>query len=456
MPTVDITYDPSKPLSSPIILAFPSNGLRLRFDGPDQRLRLIEVLDFSKSHLTYEGKDIVKIPETTAVLGADPGIQGPSFRHIYDRLIGLAFPGEYVPPSDVSKNGSGTYILSYPGIAFLFPLQHSAWSPTSNFNTLLSSPAAGPASSMAIFSGKSWQEAAQDLYTKPYSTSRSLALQGRGKEQQPDTIELARICGKGRVDLIRRASPDFRIILGETTPQDLVAEMGPPDQIKRGRSDVNLDIYKRSPQDQLPDTTYDEPTSSQQTSAHTTADESNDEDQKGSSAVDPADDEPVECFYNYFCQGIDAFISPATGSSSSDELVVTKLLLHGNVPGSFQFKKYRRSRWVIELENTTTDSVMNSETPFEDLANSLEGVWHDRSQGESPYRRWFPVNRSRGWNSPGSSCELAGGWEEQADERRMGSVMEGAPGDGNAKMYGYPGTVFEVLRNDTVASVMVY
>lgn len=453
--TVDVTYDPIEPLSLPVILDFPSNGLRLRFDGPDQRLRLIEVLDFSKSHLTYEGKDIVKIPDRIATTGASLNVQGPSFRHVYDRLIGLAFPGEYVPPAAGSKDGVGTYILSYPGIAFSFPLQHSAWSPLSNFNTVLSSSAAGPASSMVIFNGKSWQEAAQDLYTRPCANPRSLALQGRGREQQPDEVELARICGNGRIDLVRRASSDFHIVLGKTSPQDLVAELGPPDQIKRGRSDVNLDIYKGLPQNQ-PDPIYDVSTSSEQSSAQTTADESEYENQKSRSKLAGNDEEPTECFYNYFRHGLDALVSATTESSSSEQLVVTKLVLHGNIPGSFQFNRYRRSRWIIEHDNNTTDLAMNSEIPFKDLANSLERVWYDPSRGDSPYRRWFPVNRNRGWNSPGSSCELAGGWEEQADERRMEVVTEGAPGDGNAKMFGYPGAVFEVLRNDTVASVMVY
>ena len=414
------------------------------------------MLDFSSTRLTYEGKDVVKIPETIATTGGGNHVQGPSFRHVYDRLIGLAFPGEYVPPVGVSTSETGTYVLSYPGIAFSFPLQHSAWSPLSSFNTLLSSSAAGPAQSMVVFSGTSWQEASHTLYTKPCVHPRSLALQGRQREQQPDEIELARICGNGKVALVRRASPDFCIVLGETTPQDLVAELGPPDQIKKGRSDVTLDIYKGLPQDQELDPTYHVPSGSERSSAQTTADESESEGQTGRPNLAGNDEEHTQCFYNYFRHGLDALVSASKDPSSSEQLVVTKLVLHGNVPGSFQFRRYRRSRWIIEPENATAEISLNSEVPFKDLANALEMIWHDPSQGGSPYRRWFPVNRNRGWNSPGSSCELAGGWEEQADEKRMGSVTEGAPGDGNAKMFGYPGTVFEVLRNDTVASLMIY
>ena len=454
LPTVEITYDTSEPLSAPVILDFPSNGLRLRFDGPDQRLRLIEVLDFSKTRLTYEGKDVVKIPDV-AEKGGGQNVQGPSFRYVYDRLIGLAFPGEYVPPSEESKDGMGTYVLSYPGVAFSFPLQHSAWSPQSNFNTMLSSTAASPATAMAIFSGASWQEASQNLYSRPCGNPRSFALHGRGREHQPDEVECGMIRGNGVVDLTRRSSPAFRIVLGETTPQDLVTELGPPDQIKRGKSDVNLNIHRGIFQEHQSAPNYDAPTSSEASSAHTTADDSDIEDHQKSKVQGTAD-EPVECFYNYFRHGLDVFVSSSTKPSTPNRLVAMKILLHGNIPGSFQFKRYRRCRWVIEPENADLNLALDSETPFRDLANVLESVWHDGSQEKSPYRQWQPVNRNRGWNSPGSSCELAGGWEEQVDKKTMGSVTEGAPGDGNAKMFGYPGTVFEVLRNDTVGSVMIY
>ena len=474
---MNVSYEPSQPLSAPVILHLPANGLRLRFDGPDQRLRLIEVVDFSKTHLTHEGKDIVKIPEGTADAGPEQHIQGPLYRNVYGRLFGLSFPGEYIPPSVDSNTGMGTYILSYPGIAFSFPFQHSAWSPQADLITLLSSSAARPASSIAIFIGASWPEASQDLYTRPCPHPRSLALLGRGRDQQPGEIELAKIRGRGRVDFIRRTSPDFQIILGETTPQDLLAELGPPDQIKYGKSEINFDIHKTMPEDGNIDqryygsspAAYDVVVDSEHSSAHTTADESDHADHERPKALGNANG-PIECFYNYFGHGLDVYVSAPTSPSPDwpasnikghqtargdlSKLVATKILLHGNVPGSFQFNRYRRSRWVVELEGSEPNAVMDSETAFRDLAKSLEQVWWDSAKGESPYRRCMPF--TRGWDSPGSSCELIGGWEEQMGGRGLGSSRDGAPGDGKAVLFAYPGTVFEVLKNDTVACVIIY
>ena len=69
---------------------------------------------------------------------------------------------------------------------------------------------------------------------------------------------------------------------------------------------------------------------------------------------------------------------------------------------------------------------------------------------------------NRGWgDSPGSSCELLGGWEESTDgvrdaagNRNPGSG--GGPGFGNTELFGFPGLVFEVLKNDAVSCLTVF
>ena len=231
-PTIDISYSPSKPLAAPVILNLPRNGNRLRFDGPDQRLRLIEVLDFTKTQLTYKNTDLVKLSETTGSETTPSISSGPLFRHVYNRVMGPAFPGEYIPPAPNSCLTEGLYILSYPGIAFTFPFQDSKWDPVKDFVSLLSSSAAAPGKAMAIFAGESWQDACHDLMNPPCSNPRSLALSSRGKEFRPREVDLVRIRGNGWVDMERGANtPTFRINLGRTTPQDLVAELGPPDAI---------------------------------------------------------------------------------------------------------------------------------------------------------------------------------------------------------------------------------
>lgn len=165
------------------------------------------MLDFSKAKLVYKDVEVYKPTEGQG--GLAPGLSGPKFRHIYDKLLGPTYGGEYIPPKSEDANAKGTYNLSYPGIAFNFPVQHSTFSPKKDFISLLSSSATGPATSMALFNGESWQKARGTLFTAPPPNPRALALAGKSKEGGPDEIELVRIQGEGRIELVRRSSPSF-------------------------------------------------------------------------------------------------------------------------------------------------------------------------------------------------------------------------------------------------------
>ena len=484
-PSIDISYSPTKPLIAPVILNLPENGIRLRFDGPDQRLRLIEVLDFTKMQLIYKNTDLVKLPETNSPETTPSSSSGPVFRHVYNRIMGPAFPGEYIPPASSSTLTEGLYILSYPGIAFTFPFQDSKWDPAKDFVSLLSSNAAAPAKAMAIFAGESWQDACHDLMTAPCSNPRSLALSSRGKEFRPREVDLIRIRGNGLVDLERGPNnPTFRINLGKTTPQDLVTELGPPDAIYH-KSDRKIAVYKIQHRDRKPTKTspvashgnHEDMNDTDQSSAPSASEDEEDEEQSDPMGNTKADSS-TECFYNYFYHGFDVFISQPTLPDHSicsteyddgdeveirdpKQLVATKILLHANVPGSYPFNRYRRSRWVIDVQASEVDDDLNSETPFTILSKCLRQIWRPHSADENSdnlLQKHIVLNRELA-ESPGSSCELLGGWEESTDTQREGSrdrVAKDGPGYGNTKLFGFPGLLFEVLRNDAVSCLTVY
>lgn len=138
-PQIDFHYDRNNPLTIPVAVTLPKNGFRLRFDGAEQRLRIIEIMDFKKIRLAYKGSELVKNSSTDA--------GGPAFKRIY-QIFGASYPGEYVPPSKGSA--MGTYVLSWAGTAFSFPLQHSAWAPNKDHVSMLGSSAAAPATVMAL------------------------------------------------------------------------------------------------------------------------------------------------------------------------------------------------------------------------------------------------------------------------------------------------------------------
>lgn len=472
-------YSNTAPIFGPTIISLPHNGIRLCFDGPDQRLRLIEVLDFTRVPIIYEGGELIKAPENREIytVGISSHPTGPPFKQIYHKQFGPTVAGEYFPPADTSPSSYGTYVLSYPGVAFSFPLQHSSWSLQTDFVSLLSSAATLNAKALCIFEASSWKNAREGLFTRACKHPRSLTLGGRGREKMPDEIELVRVCGNGIIDMIRRSSASFKLLLGETTPQDLVAELGPPDAIHR-KSDRRLGIHKIRTQSH----------SAQQPKLRASLEHlgilSDSDRISSSSAIDDSDGEESaivktntsnssEYFYNYFRHGFDILVSyplsrshPLSPSFHVNEesstlatchLVATKILLHANLPGSFPFNRYRRSRWVVDPRQIGEHRApITSETSYKLLSASLREVWkssYANAEEERSLQQPFGFNRSMG-DSPGSSCELLGGREDGANV-----VKKIAADSGKSfvtELHGFPGLLFEVWNGDSVCCLTVY
>ncbi|KAI5467413.1 hypothetical protein BGZ63DRAFT_371162 [Mariannaea sp. PMI_226] len=477
-PKLELLYSPDHPVTEPVGIELPANGVRLRFDGPEQRLRLIEVTDFTKNHITFKDRDLVKPANSTSAPASPvPGdsTKGPTFRHIYHRLLGPTYAGEFIPP--VAGQENGIYVLSYPGVAFNFSLPPSEYSPDKDVVSIFSSAPSQIATSMAIFSGDSWAEARPTLWTEVLPSIKSTTVLPRGKDVYPDEISLIRMHGGGHIQLFRKwTSNSFWINLGETTPQELIMELGPPNAVYR-KNDQKMVIHKM----RTASNTRSRPNASElgrsddlhdtdQSSMNTASDASDDEeaidDQIGANTTG-------ECFYNYFYLGFDVLISnrvppsqpppgPKSGepvpengikSHSPDRFVATKLVLHGNIPGSYEFNRHRRCRWEIAYLDRAGDSSnpADSETKFSQIEDRMNETWSSLfpSNDSQPRQRGMVLNR--GWgDSPGSSCEFLGGWEESGARRAE------ANGDSTTTLYGFPGMVFEVLKNGFVNTVTVF
>lgn len=436
---IDLAYSSDEPIQEPIILDLSSNGIRLRFDGPDQRLRLIEIVDFAKTTFSYKGTDLVKRSHNQNGM-LDGTISGPSFRHVYARLFGPSYAGEYIAPSDGKSDG--TYILSYPGLAARFYLKHRAWSEKADFVSLLSSTAASPATSIAIFQGTSWPEARSSLYTAKPHLPRSMSLNGKLAGIVADEIEEVIVRRYGRLELIRRTQPSFEIVLGATTPQDLISELGPPDAVYR-KMGAGMSIHASTASKAQRDGR------SSVTKPQSDPDELDNGEQN--TKVNDESETLSEVFYNYFHHGFDIMIS---SSSRATDLVVTKVFLHGNVPGSYSFNRHRRCRWRLERSTRGQHAEVTSETCFSEAQWNLEDVHNNNhateEEGKESLQRGMVLNR--GWDeSPESSIELLGGFEEGPKESKAGDSVTD-----NTELYGFPGMLFEVMRNDTIVCLTIY
>jgi hypothetical protein len=334
---------------------------------------------------------------------------------------------------------------------------------------------------MAIFRGDSWPDARERLYLQTLDPRESFTTLMKSKEPVADEVRLVRIHGEGRLELVRPDGvPPFWVKLGMTSPQEFVSTLGPPDAIYR-KNDQRMSIHKARPASRnhsRPDPSemrlQDDSTDTDQSSAHTATDDSGDEDDDSEVAGSVSG----ECFYNYFYHGFDVLISTPTTPSqcppskrpiaeegilpadTSNHLVATKLILHGNVPGSYPFNRHRRCRWEIQyLEPRKGEDIINSESPFKDIENRLHEEWksiYKDAEEAKARQRGMVLNRDWG-DSPGSSCELLGGWEESVGGKRTDPAgTEDVKGLGNTTLFGFPGLVFEVLKNGIVSGVTVF
>lgn len=320
---------------------------------------------------------------------------------------------------------------------------------------------------MAIYQGGSWAEERATLFTRQPQYPRSTVLAGKNKDSVADEIELVKIHSERKLELIRRSSPSFWIILSETTPQDLITELGPPDAIYR-KSDSRIMIHDNSPQDDEntegvtpPADQPVENSTSDQPSDNAFADDFGED----SSANLGGDDGPLtsECFYNYFHHGLDILISSTLPeSSSNDDLpsssepqpTAIKVLLHGNVPGSYPFNRHRRSRWVLGDDK---EYVITSETPYDQIPDKLKNIWEDNpSADEEPLQKGMVLNR--GWgDTPSSSVHLIGSSEVGPGNRSWtNTAPSNAQSLGNTELFGFPGLLFEVLSSGIVSCLTVY
>ncbi|EME48974.1 hypothetical protein DOTSEDRAFT_142514 [Dothistroma septosporum NZE10] len=448
-PAIHLSYTQSRPLSAPVVVTLPENGLRLRFDGSDQRLRLIEVLDFARTRLTYKASELVKKQEDGA---------SATFKRIY-QLFGASYPGEYLPP----KSGrDGTYVLSWPGVAFNFPLQHAAWSPDKDHVSLLGSHAAAPATHMAIFDGHSWPEARNTLFVQIPSAPRTPALTAQPRDALPPEIELAIIETDGKISLERRAPAlPFHIVLNQTTPQDLITELGAPEATHRRDVPVATEEpVNAHPRNNSRSLAHGRPHATPPSSYSSTGTDTFDTDFDSGDADDDSERLGRETFWCYFSHGMDILVGPPSDQVSvveinnadptplftSPHLVVVKVVLHGNVPGSYAFNRHRRSRWVVDLPGAR--SIVSSETPFEEtkaaLMQAFQGIIPESEMG-----RGKVVNRTWGPNPTDSTFFLP-----DADQ----DLVEGGGSESgldNTKLYDLGFLQFEVASNDAVVAMTV-
>ncbi|EFA80378.1 UPF0183 family protein [Heterostelium album PN500] len=427
---VDIIFNDADPLSIDIVLKLVDDGVLLRFAPSSQRLRVIEIFDVSRLALSYRG----------SIFSSSDNIA--SFVNIYSKF-GPSYPGDFNAKKSV-------YHLHYPGLSFSFPIPPK-------FNTLYSEGTELPVE---------LPDGSTPLVSKIFIYS---GLQMKTPlSVLPSQNEEIIICPNIGVYFSKKNC----ILTFNSTPQDVLSELGPPSKIYHKEED-NMKIH-----------TYQV-------------------------EMTPAPD----YFYNYFHLGIDVLFDSKRNTAK-------KYIFHTNFPTHYEFNLYSKCSFKI-LDNSN-----NSKTIFEALKHLAEGkfipnntppqqpksspstttndninaIEANNSNGKQQNNNNNSSNSNNNSQSPlssspsslsilpssssmssavGASSEIQARhdaiidqsiqtihpdmkWEEvQNIFGKSGKPVVNNRGSisnpfGSTYFYGYPGIIFEIMRNQYISSVCLF
>ncbi|CAH1757687.1 7217_t:CDS:10 [Entrophospora sp. SA101] len=328
IPRVDLKYSEESPLSTDSFLTLPANGINMRFDAQSQRLKSVEVYDFSKLRLIYQDNEFCS------------NKVAPTFLSIY-KIFGPTYLGESEKSQEI-KNSNYTlnYTLNYPGISFMFPIPADY-----KYNCSTDLPLELPDKSSPLLSrlrlfchGSNYREPVIP------SLTRNVILDGIGRGNE-DNIEIESVV----VELKHKAQVNFfsgsnanlisiEIILKVTTSQDLIVDLGRPLRI----------FYKEEDKMQI-HSEYNNNVIENTENGVNDHELSNEE---ANNSRDEGTGHPIDYFYNYFHLGFDVLFDGMTHRCK-------KIVLHGNVPGHYDFQTYKRCPYKIILQKKAITTTYN-------------------------------------------------------------------------------------------------
>ena len=137
------------------------------------------------------------------------------------------------------------YILSYPGIAFKFPVPSNAPASPSDkelLNLLHKTDPACLASSLVIFPGGSWNEVRSTLNQPKSHVAQKNRTTNTHHSEEDDLIECAEIIPNEKIELHFQSGKTVSLAYGIFTVQDAITLLGPPSEVYT-KCDTRLNIH---------------------------------------------------------------------------------------------------------------------------------------------------------------------------------------------------------------------
>ena len=168
----------------------------------------------------------------------------PSFRSIY-KTFGPTSPGELLPSSTASP---AMYILSYPGIAFKFPVPSNIGvSPSDKdlLNLLHKTEPPCLTSSLVIYSGESWADFRSALNQVKARIDCKKKKKHENTAKDSDQVKFAEIFPNEKIQVAFESGKSVSLAYGTFTAQDAITLLGPPSELYT-KSDTRLNIHNKN------------------------------------------------------------------------------------------------------------------------------------------------------------------------------------------------------------------
>ncbi|ORZ08694.1 hypothetical protein BCR42DRAFT_424716 [Absidia repens] len=385
-PSVDLKYSQQEPLQNAFIVSLPKNGINLWFGGSLQRLKTIECFDPAKVKLVYQNSDV----SSSRTI--------PTFLLIY-KSFGPTYLGEFKPEQNL-------YTLNYPGLSFTFPIPQK-------YNHLYTNSSELPlefpdgttpiASKVYIFHShcSNWETVAPPPTSKilaeinggkstkygklgrrelevviakvsygiklyfPSSSAPSSGSTSHHHHRQHTTSEATTTNTTTTTNPSSTATADssittyqdndtddalnhesatphqeVEILLRITPVQDILADLGKPSRV----------FYKEEDKMKIHSVADDGGLSNKSGKTDPSAAWANNggDDERDLSSVNTATD----YFLNYFHLGLDILVD---GTNH----VCKKIILHGNIPGHYDFQRYKRCPFKLVFPKDLVETRQN-------------------------------------------------------------------------------------------------
>ena len=393
---------------APILLS-PSAHIHLAFDARNQRLQsfTFETLSSNSSssssdgasqklaqeeaeawyrptRIWYQGQPVFSSSSSSEDSYAEAGERNQPrlTRSKIQQLLGPTYPGQERVRGDgtqktttstrtiasssspASGNNSAAaveqreFILSYPGVAFSFPLLSPPPSSAADHAKQVQERNV-QASTVYVFQGKQPHSSASGVLAAPLSGAPAIRSGGAGSANtntsealldEESWVEDAIIFPGEGVRLLLSHAPatdptskagaaamaqhrqEIDLQVGQTTVQDVLCEFGAPEG-KFLKEEDRMQIHRHQQHYHSGD-------------AGRSSNLAGKED--GESGRNFGSEQTIQgqpFFFNYFSLGLDLYFDPSSSSPTPDEPILRKVILHSNTPGHALFQRYQRAPW---------------------------------------------------------------------------------------------------------------